>query len=120
MSEANRYLLGTATLFAVSFLLLTAIGDDVDFPKTIPAKLEWTVSTNWNLYVPPYTMRTLLGWYGGEDPNTSTTTETGIVQSNLVATVLWKDRPYSVIVDSVFVKTLSRSFTLKTERVYQD
>lgn len=85
-------------------------------PKTIPVTFGWMVTTNWS---PAGVTTTLLGWNGeGKDPNITTYRETGNVQSNLVATVEWKGKAFDVVVESVFVRSIHRSYVISNERVY--
>ncbi len=86
-------------------------------PQQIPARLEWTVTTNWT---PAYQSRTLMFWTGDKDPNVTTYHETGMIQSNLVAYVEWKGKVFGVVVETVHVGTTNRSYTMsESVRVYQ-
>jgi hypothetical protein len=98
------------------FAGVTLFGGGQDTPKTIPARLEWTVSTNW---VATHQIRTLMDWTGDKDPNVTTYHETGLIQSNLVAHVEWKGRVSRVVVETICVGITNRSYTMsESVRVY--
>lgn len=99
------------------FAGVSLFGGGQDAPKTIPARLEWTVTTNWSA---AYQTRTLMGWTGDKDPNVTTYHETGTIQSNLVAYVEWKGKVSGVVIETLYVGTTNRSYTLsEPTRVYR-
>jgi hypothetical protein len=107
--------LAIATALAVACSALFGGGQDT--PKTILARLEWTVTTNW---AAAYQTRTLMGWTGDKDPNVTTYHENGTIQSNLVAYVEWKGKVSSVVIETIYVGTVNRSYTLsEPTRVYR-
>lgn len=107
-------------LIGIAWLLFAGVslfGGGKDVPKTIPAKLEWTVTTNW---AAAYQTRTLMGWTGDKDPNVTTYHETGTIRSNLVAYVEWKGKVSGVVVETIYVGTTNRSYTMsESVRVYR-
>ncbi len=98
---------------AAAFALMAAV---LPQPKKVIAELHWEVTTNWAegvisstmLYAPP----------GQPDPNTYTHHESGEVNSNLVATVMWKNESHTMILETVNIGIVSRSYVLQTTRVY--
>ena len=95
---------------------MALVGGGQASPKTVPARLEWIVTTNW---VEAYQTRTLLFCTGLEDSNVTTYHEMGTIQSNLVAYVEWKGKMSSVVIETIYVGTTNRSYILKTMRVYK-
>lgn len=105
---------GSAVLLLFAGVALFGGGQDT--PKTIPARLEWAVTTNWSA---AYQTRTLMGWTG-KDPNVTTYHETGTIQSNLVAYVEWKGKVSGVVIETIYVGITNRSYTLsEPTRVYR-
>jgi hypothetical protein len=111
----HRY---TRTAIAALWLIILPVfGGDQKVAKTIPARLEWTVTTN---FAAAYQSRTLMAWTGDKDPNVTTYYETGPIQSNLVAYVEWKGKTFCVVVETICIGTVHRSYTMsESVRVYK-
>lgn len=83
----------------------------------IPAQLVWTVTTNWS---EGGQSRTLMAWDGnGPDPNITTFYEHGVVSSNLVAFITWKQQTFGVTVESIPFAWTNRSYTVRSVRDYR-
>lgn len=83
----------------------------------IAAHLVWTVSTNWSQVGQS---RTLMAWdVDKPDPNITTFHEQGIISSNLVAFIAWKEQTFGVTVESIPFGWTNRSYTLRTVRDYR-
>ena len=101
----------------VIFAGMSMFGGGQDAPKTIPARLEWMVTTNW-LY--EYRENKQLAWTDLEAPTVTTYHEIGTIESNLVAYVEWKGKVSSVVLESILVGTTNRVYTMsKPTRIYQ-
>ena len=99
-----------------SLLLLLAMCLNAQ-SESIKAKLSWNVTTNWHS---TYQTRTLMGWYGGVDPNITTYYESGTVSSNLVATINWKNEKKTIVLESIQLYDLARSYTIQNQRICTD
>jgi len=85
---------------------------------SLRAPLAWTIVTNWA--DANYSMTTAMAWTGPNNPNVTTHFEHGTVSSNLIATIVWKGRTNTVVLESLPFTRLTRSYTTRLQRVYQD
>lgn len=79
----------------------------------IISKLHWECSTNWS----PGGESSTLMW--PPSANTITHHESGSVVSNLIAVVEWKGKYHGVVVETIPLQTLSRSYTMEERKVYR-
>jgi len=106
-----------AAVCAAAVVLAGQAGDGKASCQTIPARLEWTVTTNWSA---GGEMTTLLYWTGDKNPNVTTYYERGTIQSNLVAHIEWKGRVSSVVIETIYIGTTNRSYTIsEPTRIYR-
>ena len=88
--------------------------------NTAPAVLRWEMRTNWidaNLVVG----ETPLVFNGMEwEPQTAWTTcyETGRVTSNLIATIEWRGKTYTTVLEEQPIGNVQRKYRLETVRKY--
>ncbi len=119
MSAVEKWFLWFAVAIAAMIAwMMAASANGAEVTNVIPATLRWSIVTNWS--DSPWQTRTLMGWTGDKDPNITTYHEEGIIRSNLIAFVEWKGVTSSVVVETVFIGTTQRSYTIQTEtkRIY--